>query len=94
MQAALGVAVDEALQLGMDWIWARIQELASLLRSLLAGASLWSRARAWLLAALQALHHIDLQAPHPLACPSQLRRASAASDLCCSSSFVLASTHG
>ena len=37
MQAALGVAVDETLQLGMDWIWARIQELASLLRSLLAG---------------------------------------------------------
>ena len=39
VQAALGVAVDEALQLGMDWIWARIQELASLLRALLAGAS-------------------------------------------------------
>ena len=31
--------MEEALQLGVDWIWARIQELASLLRSLLAGAS-------------------------------------------------------
>ncbi|KAK9837100.1 hypothetical protein WJX81_002716 [Elliptochloris bilobata] len=35
---ALGVAVDEALELGMDWIWGRIRELAALLRSLLADA--------------------------------------------------------
>ena len=39
-QVGLGVAVDEALQLGVDWIWSRISALASLLRSLLAGAYL------------------------------------------------------
>ena len=77
MQAALGVAVDEALQLGMDWIWARVQELASLLRSLLAGASrhdrvlvCWLRCRRCV-----AMSCID---QHPLVCPPQLSRCSAA----------------
>jgi hypothetical protein len=37
-QAGLGVAVDEALALGMDWTWARIRALAALLRASLAGA--------------------------------------------------------
>ena len=51
--------MDEALQLGMDWIWARIRELASLLRALLAGASR-AQAGACLLAAPQVLHHAVL----------------------------------
>ena len=37
-QVGFGVAVDEALELGVDWVWGRVTALASLLRASLAGA--------------------------------------------------------
>ena len=38
------MAVDEALDLGLDWIWGRIRALASQLRASLAGAAPLPRA--------------------------------------------------
>ena len=35
MQVGFGVAIDYALNLGLDWIWERIQLLAGKLRTLL-----------------------------------------------------------
>lgn len=37
MQAGLGVAVQYANELGVDWIWERVQQLAADLRSKLRG---------------------------------------------------------